>query len=244
MGQTKHPFARFNQALSRERDGAASSSSKSPGQPGSTRAFAAGVETIDIAHSLSGHLLIAAPSMQDSRFAKSLIYVCAHSDEGAMGIVINRPAEQIFFSELLMQLNLINDKEAICLPPSIDAIQIVKGGPVETGRGFVLHSPDYRLESVTQTINQDFCLTSTLDVLRAIADGRGPTRAMLALGYAGWGPGQLEMEIVEHGWLCSSAEPGMVFSPNPHGNPHSKYEAALSMLGADFASLSMEGGHC
>src|SRR4029450_12150151 len=148
---------------------------------------------------LDGQMLIAMPAMRDERFARSLIYVCAHSSEGAMGIVVNQPAENIKFPDLLVQLEVLPAK-AIQVPPKAD-VKVLKGGAVETGRGFVLHSADFFIENSTLPIDNGICLTATLDILKAIANGEGPRSAVLALGYAGWAPGQLETEITENGWL-------------------------------------------
>src|ERR1043166_1973444 len=160
---------------------------------------------------LDGQMLIAMPTMRDERFARSLIYVCAHSSEGAMGIVVNQPAPNIRFSELLVQLEVIPAAELVQLPPRAGVIKVLKGGPVETGRGFVLHSSDFFIENSTLPIDDGICLTATLDILKAIARGKGPQSAVLALGYAGWAPGQLESEIQENGWLHCSADPGVIF---------------------------------
>ena len=137
-------------------------------------------------------MLIAMPAMGDERFARSVIYVCAHSTEGAMGIVVNQPAQNINFPDLLVQLEVIPAAERIELPARADAVKVLKGGPVETGRGFVLHSADFFIENSTLPIDEGICLTATLDILKAIARGNGPASAILALGYAGWAPGQLE----------------------------------------------------
>ena len=150
---------------------------------------------------LDGQMLIAMPAMGDERFTRSVIYVCAHSSEGAMGIVVNQPAQNIRFPDLLVQLEVIPAKERIELPVRADAVKVLKGGPVETGRGFVLHSADFFIENSTLPIDEGICLTATLDILKAIARGSGPASAMLALGYAGWAPGQLEQEIQQNGWL-------------------------------------------
>ena len=134
---------------------------------------------------LDGQMLIAMPSMRDERFARTLIYICAHSSEGAMGIVVNQPAANINFTDLLVQLEVIQDADLIQLPRRAGAVQVLKGGPVEPGRGFVLHSSDFFIENSTLPIDDGICLTATLDVLKAIAKGDGPNSALLALGYAG-----------------------------------------------------------
>jgi putative transcriptional regulator len=188
---------------------------------------------------LDGQMLIAMPSMRDERFARSLIYVCAHSSEGAMGIVVNQPAPNIRFSELLVQLEVIPAAELIQLPPRANVIKVLKGGPVETGRGFVLHSADFSIENSTLPIDDGICLTATLDILKAIARGKGPQSAVLALGYAGWAPGQLESEIQENGWLHCAADPELIFGPDIDG----KYSKALRKIGIDPGKLSSEAGH-
>lgn len=188
---------------------------------------------------LDGQMLIAMPSMRDERFARSLIYVCAHSSEGAMGIVVNQPAPNIRFSELLVQLEVIPAAELIQLPPRAGVIKVLKGGPVETGRGFMLHSADFFIENSTLPIDEGICLTATLDILKAIARGKGPQSAVLALGYAGWAPGQLESEIQENGWLHCSADPELIFGPDIDG----KYGRALRKIGIDPGMLSNAAGH-
>jgi putative transcriptional regulator len=188
---------------------------------------------------LDGQMLIAMPTMRDERFARSLIYVCAHSSEGAMGIVVNQPAPNIRFSELLVQLEVIPAADLIQLPPRAGVIKVLKGGPVETGRGFVLHSSDFFIENSTLPIDDGICLTATLDILKAIARGKGPQSAVLALGYAGWAPGQLESEIQENGWLHCTADPELIFGPDIDG----KYGRALRKIGIDPGKLSSEAGH-
>jgi putative transcriptional regulator len=188
---------------------------------------------------LDGQMLIAMPSMRDERFARTLIYICAHSSEGAMGIVVNQPAANINFADLLVQLEVIQDTDLIQLPRGAGAVQVLKGGPVEPGRGFVLHSSDFFIENSTLPIDDGICLTATLDVLKAIAKGDGPNSALLALGYAGWAPGQLETEIQENGWLHCSADPDLIFG----GDLVHKYERALRKLGIHAGMLSSEAGH-
>ncbi|MGD9921081.1 MAG: YqgE/AlgH family protein [Pseudorhodoplanes sp.] len=187
---------------------------------------------------LDGQMLIASPSMSDDRFAKSLIYICAHSPEGAMGIVVNQPASNIKFPDLLVQLNVVPDRDAIEVSTRHDDVMVMKGGPVETGRGFVLHSSDFFIENSTLPIDEGICLTATIDILEAIATGSGPESAILALGYAGWAPGQLEAEIQNNGWLHCTADPELIF-----GEPESKYEKAMRKLGIAPGMLSSEAGH-
>ena len=150
---------------------------------------------------LDGQMLIAMPAMRDERFARSLIYVCAHSSEGAMGIVVNQPAANIKFPDLLVQLDVIPAADLIQLPRKAGTVKVLKGGPVETGRGFVLHSADFFIENSTLPIDNGICLTATVDILKAIAHGEGPQSAVLALGYAGWSPGQLENEMKLRTWV-------------------------------------------
>ena len=188
---------------------------------------------------LDGQMLIAMPSMRDERFARTLIYICAHSSEGAMGIVVNQPASNIKFPDLLVQLDVISDSDVIQLPVSAGSVQVLKGGPVEPGRGFVLHSSDYFVENSTLPIDDGICLTATLDVLKAIAKGDGPGNALLALGYAGWAPGQLETEIQDNGWLHCSADADLIFG----SDVGTKYDRALRKLGIDVGMLSSEAGH-
>jgi putative transcriptional regulator len=177
------------------------------------------------------------PGMQDGNFARSVVYVCAHSDAGAMGFVINR-AQEISFTDVLLHLKLMEQSEAIMLPQPTRDIPILAGGPVETGRGFVLHSDDFKSES-SIPVSDEISLTATLDIIRAICDGRGPARATMLLGYAGWGPGQLEMEIGANGWLNCPASDDLVFDTALDA----KYERALALLGVSPEMLSTEAGH-
>jgi putative transcriptional regulator len=188
---------------------------------------------------LDGQLLIAMPSMGDPRFSRSVIYVCAHSSEGAMGIVINQRAPNISFAVLLEQLKIVPSEERISLPSALNAMDVHLGGPVETGRGFVLHSADYFKAESTLPINDSVCLTATVDILRDIAKGSGPNKALLALGYAGWAPGQLEDEIQSNGWLNCPADPELVFDPAVDR----KYNRALDSLGVDPSHLVSDSGH-
>ena len=188
---------------------------------------------------LDGQLLIAMPVMGDPRFERSVIYLCAHSSEGAMGIMVNRPAGSIDFPELLVQLNIINKADQIKLPGNAESMKVLRGGPVDTGRGFVLHSSDFFIENATLKIADGICLTATVDILKAIAKGRGPKHAILALGYAGWAPGQLENEIQENGWLHCDADPDIIFG----NDVEEKYDRALRKIGIDPGMLSNEAGH-
>lgn len=188
---------------------------------------------------LDGQCLIAMPGMADTRFSRSVVYVCAHSEDGAMGIIVNKPAADTRFPDLLVQLDVIPSEELIRLPSQAERLQVLRGGPVETKRGFVLHSADFFLESATLPIDDGICLTATLDILRAIAIGSGPENAVLALGYAGWGAGQLEAEIQANGWLHCAADPALLFDDGID----TKYNRALGKIGIDPAFLSSEAGH-
>ena len=156
-----------------------------------------------------------------------------------MGIVINRPASKVRFPDLLVQLEVIAEDEAIRLPGKAGEMQVLKGGPVETGRGFVLHSNDFFIDDSTLPIDQAVSLTATVDILRAIAKGAGPDRAVLALGYAGWQAGQLEAEMQRNGWLNVPADTSLIFDTALE----SKYERAVRNLGIDLSRLSMHAGH-
>ena len=181
---------------------------------------------------LNGKLLIAMPGMLDPRFAQSVVFLCAHSDDGAMGIVVNKPTSDLRLRELLDQLSINPGEDFRNLP-------IHFGGPVEHGRGFVLHDFGYHSSISTLNVNDDFAMTATMDVLEDLADGRGPGKAIIALGYAGWGPGQLEAEIAQNGWLTCDADCEIVFDmPDA-----SKWEAALKKLGISALTLSSDAGH-
>lgn len=188
---------------------------------------------------LEGHCLIAMPQMGDTRFEKAVVFLCAHSPEGAMGIVVNKAAKNINFVDLLTQLNVVDEENAIRLPETARRVPVRSGGPVETGRGFVLHTPDFILKEATLVTASDVCLTATVEILRAIARGGGPSQALLALGYAGWAPGQLESEISNNGWLHVEADHELLFDPTLDG----KYERAIAKLGFDPALLSATAGH-
>ena len=187
---------------------------------------------------LDGQVLLAMPGIGDSRFVRTVIYICAHSSEGAMGLVINKPAPRTSFSDLLVQLNVVDEKEVIRLPAQAGGTPVLRGGPVETGRGFVLHSGDFYADNSTLTVTGDICLTATIDILRAIARGAGPERAMLALGYASWTPGQLESEILANVWLCAEVDDKLIFDTDLPG----KYDRAMRRIGIDPARLSAQAG--
>jgi putative transcriptional regulator len=209
-------------------------------KPGNVRREAAGVGHNSPDHGyLDGQLLIAMPVMGDPRFERSVIYMCAHSSEGAMGIMVNRPAGSIDFPELLVQLDIIKEDDQIKLPENAESMKVLKGGPVDTGRGFVLHSSDFYIENATLRIDDGICLTATVDILKAIAKGAGPKHAILALGYAGWAPGQLENEIQGNGWLHCDADQDLIFG----GDVEEKYARALRKIGIDPGMLSNDAGH-
>jgi putative transcriptional regulator len=180
---------------------------------------------------LDGQLLIAMPGMGDLRFARAVIFLCAHSAEGAMGLIVNKPAPELRFADLLRQLKIPVGRE-------LADTRVHFGGPVEHGRGFVLHSSDYALEGASLKVNATFAMTATIDILQDIARGAGPERAILALGYSGWGPGQLEGEIQANGWLTAPADAEIVFG----SRDGEKWEAALRKLAIDPRLLSAEGG--
>ena len=180
---------------------------------------------------LEGKLLIALPGMGDERFAQTVIYMCAHSAKGAMGIVINKPIPGLTFAEVMKQLEIETK-------PLVAELPILYGGPVETGRGFVLHSGDYEGNDSTMSVSQDVSLTATLDILRAIAEGRGPKHVLFALGYAGWAPGQVESEFQTNGWLHCESDPSLIFGVSPEA----KWLNALQRLGIGPSGLVSDTG--
>lgn len=186
---------------------------------------------------LDDHFLIAMPGMKDDRFARSVIYVCAHSEEGAMGLIINQ-VQPMRFPDLLVQLGIVDEKQAIRLPQEARDFVIRNGGPVDRSRGFVLHTSDYKVDS-SLLVADAICLTATVDILRAISNGRGPERALMALGYAGWSAGQLETEITDNGWLTCPADPNLLFD----ADVETKYDRVLASIGIDLAHLSNVAGH-
>ena len=188
---------------------------------------------------LDGQLLIAMPLMTDRRFARSVVYLCAHSEDGAMGLIINQRAPHVSFPDLLERLGIVPPDTGDGLSNEKQPISIHVGGPVETGRGFVLHSSDYFADDSTLPIEDGVCLTATIDILKAIAAGKGPNKAILALGYAGWSPGQLESEIQANGWLNCPADLGLIFNPDVE----SKYTRAFAKIGIDPSHLVSDAGH-
>ena len=188
---------------------------------------------------LDGQLLVAMPLMSDRRFARSVVYLCAHSEDGAMGLIINQRAPHISFPDLLERLGIVPSDREDGLSNEILSMSIHVGGPVETGRGFVLHSSDYFANDSTLPIEDGVCLTATIDILKAIAAGEGPDQAILALGYAGWSPGQLESEIQANGWLNCPADLDLIFDPDVE----SKYTRAFAKIGIDPSHLVSDTGH-
>jgi putative transcriptional regulator len=189
--------------------------------------------------SLRGQFLVAMPGMGDERFHETVIYVVGHGDEGAMGLVVNQPVEDMRFVDILEELGLGEKNEIIRLPSTVRDREVLRGGPVQRGRGFVLHSPDYFREGNSYVVNDEICLTATLDILKAMAFKNSPANAVFALGYCGWAAGQLENEIALNGWLTVPFSRDLLF-----GSPlHERYDIALSQLGITRASLSGAAGH-
>ncbi|MEX0283046.1 MAG: YqgE/AlgH family protein [Paracoccaceae bacterium] len=180
---------------------------------------------------LTGKLLIAMPGMGDPRFESSVVFMCEHSDKGALGLIVNKPAPGITLGDLLKQLEIQGK-------PETDH-PVHFGGPVEGSRGFVLHSSDYESSLETLVVSDAFSMTTTMDILEDIAAGNGPKCVLMMLGYSGWGPMQLESEIAQNGWLTVDAEPDLVFSEDHSG----KWNAALRALGVDPKGLSAAAGH-
>jgi putative transcriptional regulator len=180
---------------------------------------------------LEGKLLIAMPGMPDPRFEKSVIFMCAHSAKGAMGLIINKPIDGLSFRDLMVKLEIGVSAERADAP-------ILFGGPMQMGRGFVLHSAEYAGEETTLAITPEISLTATVDILKAISAGRGPAKAILALGYAGWGVGQIEDEILANGWIHCDADAHLLFD----ADYDARWQTALAKLGADISGLSAEAG--
>jgi putative transcriptional regulator len=184
-----------------------------------------------VVSSLAGQLLVAMPQMGDPRFARSVIFLCAHSGEaGAMGLVVNKVLGSLTLAELFAQLQIESGAFAKKRPVHF-------GGPVEPGRGFVLHTADYR-EEATLPVTGNIAITATLDIMRAIGKGQGPRHSLFALGYAGWAPGQLDAEIQANGWLLVAADEDIVFDTDHDG----KWQRALAKLGIDLSALSSAAG--
>jgi putative transcriptional regulator len=189
------------------------------------------VSSMDDAFFLDGQILIAMPGMSDPRFQKSLVYLCAHSSDGAMGLIVNKTADDLTWSDLFKKLEIPIGKYNAPRP-------VRYGGPVETGRGFVLHSSDYHVEDATMEVDKTVSMTATLDILQAIAMGRGPDKAIVALGYAGWAPGQLESELQMNGWLSCPPDETLLFADDQED----KWDAAMAKIGVSPGLLS-SGGH-
>jgi putative transcriptional regulator len=188
---------------------------------------------------LSGQLLVAMPTMSDRRFRRSVIYMCSHSDEGAMGLIVNQRSPDVSLADLLSQLGLSDDGADQAGPEEFLEQGVLNGGPVSTERGFVLHTNDYFAEEATLAIGDGICLTATIEILKAMAAGQGPRRSVLALGYAGWAPGQLEAEIGANGWLHCPADRDLIFDTDLE----LKYVRALSKIGVELSHLISEAGH-
>ena len=186
---------------------------------------------------LEDQFLVAMPGMMDERFARSVVYICAHGEDGALGLIINQKQE-MRFPDLLVQLGIVQEKEAIHLPEATRELVGRHGGPVDRSRGFVLHSGDFVVES-SMPVSDTVCLTATIDILRAMSAGRGPQHALMALGYSGWGAGQLEHEISQNGWLTCPADPDLLFD----ADIERKYERILASIGVDPTRLSAAAGH-
>lgn len=188
---------------------------------------------------LKGQFLVAMPEIGDEHFKESVIYLVGHGDEGAMGLVVNHSLDDMKFADILEELGIGEKDDLIRLPDRVRERAVLRGGPVQRGRGFVLHSPDYFRQDNSYSVNEDVCLTATLDVLKALAFDEAPTDALFALGYCGWAAGQLEQEIGENGWLTVPYSRDLLFQ-----TPIAKrYEAALKMLGVTRATLSTTAGH-
>jgi len=188
---------------------------------------------------LRGQFLVAMPGMGDERFRDAVIYMVGHTDEGAMGLIVNQPVEDMRFVDILEELGLGEKSEVIRLPSTVREREVLRGGPMQRGRGFVLHSPDYFREGNSYIVNDEICLTATLDILKAMAFKNEPAHAVFALGYCGWGPGQLENEIALNGWLTVPFARNLLFG----SALTDRYDMALSQLGITRASLSGAAGH-
>lgn len=190
-------------------------------------------------NSLKGQFLVAMPDMGDNRFRDAVVYLVGHGEEGAMGLMVNQSLEDMRFADILEDLKIGDKEDIIRLPEDIREREVLRGGPVQRSRGFVLHSPDYFREGNSYSVTEEICLTATLDVLKAIAFKNSPSDALFALGYCGWSPGQLEGEIKGNGWLTVPFSRDLLF-----GTPIAqRYDAALARLGITRASLSSFSGH-
>jgi putative transcriptional regulator len=187
--------------------------------------------------SLKGKLLISMSSIQDTTFAESVVFLCEHSPEGAMGLIINKPMSGLNFMELADKLDMRRSDDE--QRARLEQMPILMGGPVDQHRGFVLHGADYHVRDGSLPVTMDFRLTASLDILQDMAEGKGPLQSALLLGYSGWSPGQLESEIMQNGWLHCDADADLLFSPDwPQ-----KHRKALAKLGVDPGLLSATAGH-
>jgi putative transcriptional regulator len=189
--------------------------------------------------SLKGQFLVAMPSMGDERFQDAVVYLVGHGEEGAMGLVVNQSVEDMRFTDILEELQLGEKEALIELPDSVKNRKVLRGGPVQTSRGFVLHSPDYFRAGNSYVVNDEICLTATLDILKAVAFEQSPAESLFALGYCGWSPGQLEAELQGNGWLTVPYSRELLFELPIER----RYDAALARLGITRASLSGTAGH-
>jgi putative transcriptional regulator len=189
---------------------------------------------------LEGQFLVAMPSVKGPHFERSVVYICSHDTQGAMGLIVNQVSNQITFPDLLKQIDILGESAgAISLPSPARSMQVLDGGPVDQGRGFVLHSGDYMLKDSTLRVANGICLTATIEILRALAEGTGPRSALLTLGYAGWSAGQLEEELQNNSWLTCEAEASMLFECAPE----ELYDRSLDLMGIDLSKLSTDIGH-
>jgi len=193
----------------------------------------------ELSGNLEGQFLIAMPSISDGCFERAVVLVCAHSDDGAMGLIVNLPTQDMVFADLLEQLEIVTGDGGEGAPMEVRNRPIHIGGPVSMSRGFILHTPDYFVRSSSVQVHSNICLTSTIDILKAILSGQGPQKSFVALGYAGWGPGQLENEFANNSWLNCPADRDLIFDCDVEA----KYERALLKLGISSTHLSREAGH-
>ena len=187
---------------------------------------------------LNGQMLVAMPGMPDERFERTVIFICAHSKDGAMGFVVNRPADDMTFSDLLAQLK-IGASESNPTPGEVANLPVLRGGPVEVSRGFVLHADHADRHYGSVAVTSEIRMSASIEILHAIARGEGPDRAVFALGYAGWGAGQLESELQDNGWICCPTDPDILFDTDFA----TKYSRALQRIGIDAGRLSAQAGH-
>jgi len=183
---------------------------------------------------LTGKLLISTPAMADPRFSHSVIYMCAHNDEGAFGLLLNRPVPKLTMADVMDQIGIEGEDEA-----AIGSYPVLSGGPVETQRGFVLHAGRAEDDPTGQSLPGGLVLSASTDILRTISKGKGPEHWLLALGYSGWGPGQLEQEIAQNAWLTCAVPQGLLFDRKPSEH---QWKAALNSMGVDPLSLSSVAG--